>query len=299
LTIGRNRAAIGFNFQRTTFDRIEGRKLAGGQIKVYTGVFGVFFEDALDLKLSSSTAAFFANYGVTDRLDVGVTLPIVRVAIDGTLTSRIGNSVTGVAPDATPFLYEDSGSASGVGDIVLRAKYNFLTRPGGGLAAGIDLRLPTGDELDLLGIAGRQAKLYLAASTEVGRLSPHVNIGGTVSGASDAANDPDTFVFPPSDEVNFAAGVDVAATPRVTVAVDVIGRTLRDAGRLREVATEFGGNFRELEFRDGDLQLTLAALGVKFNLFANTLVSASVLLPVGDGGLTDRASWAIGIDRTF
>lgn len=299
LTIGRNKFNFGLNFQRVTFDQIEGKSLRGEEIKVYTGVNNVFFEDGLDLKVTTNTLGIFATYGVTDRIDVGVAIPIVSVDMEARLTSRVGTSSGGVLPTATPFVYEDSGSASGVGDVVVRAKYNFWKMTGGGLAAGLDLRLPTGDELDLLGVAGTQAKMYVAASTAYNRLSPHVNFGFTVSGASKAANDDNTAVFPPPDEINFAGGTDFALSTRATISADVIGRTMRDIGRLEEVVTEFGPNFREFGFRSGNLNMLLGAVGAKFNPWPNLLLSGNVLFPLNDSGLTDKLTWVLGFDYSF
>jgi hypothetical protein len=299
LTIGRNRFNLGVNFQRATFDQIEGKDLDGGDIKIYTGLRGVFFEDSLDLKVSTNTLGLFANYGVTDRLDVGVAIPIVQVDMEARLTSRVGTSSGGVLPTATPFIYEGADDASGIGDIVVRGKYNFWRMRGGGLAAGVDLRLPTGDELDLLGIAGSQGKFYLAASGAYSRLSPHFNFGFTISGDSEAARDPETFVFAPPDEIGWAGGMDFAASSALTISGDIIGRTMRDIGRLEDVPTEFGTNYREFAFVEGNLNMLLGAVGAKYNPFPNALFSANVLFPLNKSGLTDYLTWVIGFDYSF
>ena len=44
-----------------------------------------------------------------------------------------------------------SGSAAGVSDLVLRVKGNLLREGTRALGLGLDVRLPTGDERDLLG----------------------------------------------------------------------------------------------------------------------------------------------------
>ena len=352
LTIGRNRLNVGVNYQRVTFDHLDGKKLTGGELVGYTGLplyqgseehpDGVFFKEALDLQLTTDTFSVFATYGVSDRLDVGVAVPVNRVNLKATFDSQYGNTVTGVgAPPAGPndglscesywigwiqkaadlSLYlppvtpngcgvraEASGTATGIGDVVVRTKYNLLQRHGGGVAAGVDVRLPTGDEQNLLGIAGAQAELYLAASTGLGRLSPHVNVGYTVSGASDAARAPNSVLIAPSDEVNYAGGADVALSLRTTVALDVVGRTLRRVGTLEEVPSLFGLRdsndertlFPELRLRPGaDLRLLLGSVGVKLNPTANLLVSANVLFPLSNRGLTDNLTWLVGFDYSF
>ena len=106
---------------------------------------GFFFADALDLKVTTDMVNTFATYGVTDSLDVGVAVPFNSVKMNATLTSRVGNTQSGIDRDIAPNVTSTSGSASGIGDIVLRARYHMLKRSGGGLAETIDVGLPTGD----------------------------------------------------------------------------------------------------------------------------------------------------------
>jgi hypothetical protein len=301
LTVGRNRLNVGVNFQRATFDDVQGRSLRGEDIKIYTGdeITGVFFETGLNLKVSTSTLGLFANYGITDHLDVGVAIPFVSVDMEASLVSRAGLRPGGVFPSAQPFTTTTAGTASGVGDIVVRGKYGFLQTAGGGLAVGVDARLPTGDELELLGVGGPQAKIYVAASSAFDRFSPHFNFGVTVSGESDDAANPDTFVLPPPDEINYVGGVDVAVTPRATLVFDFVGRTLRDFGKLEEVPTEFGSNYRELQLTGGNLHVLLGAAGVKYNAWSSMLFSANVLFPFSDSGLTDNLTWLVGFEYSF
>ena len=50
------------------------------------------------------------------------------------------------------------------------------------MSLGFDLRLPSGDADNLLGLGTTQGKFILIASSNNERLSPHVNLGFTVSG---------------------------------------------------------------------------------------------------------------------
>ena len=352
LTIGRKKLNVGVNYQHVTFDHLDGKELAGGELVGYTGFpyyygselrpDGVFFEDALDLSLTTDTVSMFATYGVSDRFDIGVAVPINRVNVRATIVSREGNTFTGIGNPARPgdefacetywikwiqfaadqSLYsppvrpnacglkaEASGTATGIGDVVVRTKYSLLRSHGGGVAAGVDVRLPTGDEENLLGIAGAQAKVYLAASTGLGRLSPHINAGYTLSGTSDSVSTSSALIAPP-DEINYAGGADMAVSLRATVVFDVVGRTLRGVGTLREQPSLFGTRvgrsdgerteLQELRLLPGaDLRLLLGSTGVKFNPTANLLVSANVLFPLSDRGLTDRLTWLLGFDYSF
>lgn len=139
--------------------------------------------------------------------------------------------LTGENPDERTFAA--SGSATGIGDVVVRAKYNFFRARGGGVAAAVDVRTPTGDESNLLGTGGVQSKVYGIASFAVGKLSPHINAGYTIStkGA--------LFDAPLNDEWNYAVGFDLSVSPRLTLIADVLGRSIRGAGRLTEADKVF------------------------------------------------------------
>src|SRR5882762_3533807 len=282
LTIGRRKLSLGINYQRTSYSTFEGQNLDDGSIKFYLrhqdcchvenpGPNFQFFvrpdgtrlsppfegdiiEAALSLEATTQTTAVFANYGVTDRWDIGLAVPFVRVNLDASVKARIIRLVTGPPPnanitaeqrraalnvhtfevdnpDATQTV-QHAGHANGLGDMVLRSKYHLLRSAGGGLAAAVDLRIPTGDKNELLGAGGVQAKFLLVASTERGRLGQHVNVGYTAASGDVAGTVASLGAAPLPDELNYTGGVEFVASPRVTVIGDVIGRTLRAAGRL-------------------------------------------------------------------
>ena len=304
LTIGRGRLNVGGNFQHVTFDRLEERRLRGGEIVSYLNAplrngDQAFFANVLDLKVTSDTLGVFATYGVTDRLDVGVAVPINRVDVRATVTPRFGFTSRGIVRDFEPF--SDAGTRSGIGDVVVRAKYNMLKGDTWGIAEAVDVRLPTGDELNLLGVAGGQVKLSLIASSAMGMLSPHMNLGYTISGTSSAGDDPLTYVSPPLEEFNYAAGADLALSLRTTVAVDVVGRVIRYAGSMAWRPSEFGGaQYPQFDFTPGpDLHLMLGSAGLKLNPFGNMLITTNVLFPLAKNGLTDNLTWMGGVEYSF
>jgi Putative MetA-pathway of phenol degradation len=358
LTIGRRKSSVGFNYQRTSYDTFEGQNLDDGSILFYlrhqdccTGIpagrplepngsrlnppfEGDLIEAALSVNATTHTTALFANYGVTDRWDVGLAVPFVSVNLDAAVTARVLRLVTVTAPDTHTFeignpeatrTVERNGHASGLGDIVLRTKYHFLRAAGGGLAAAVDLRLPTGDEDELLGAGGAQAKLALVASAERGRFGQHVNVGYTVADGEVAGSLTGLTATTLPDEINYSGGIEFVANPRLTLMGDIVGRTLRGAGRLDLVSKRFEYNdpnpliagmpgpgcagfagltcasvsLDEFEPQRGNLTLLLGTGGVKFNPVGNLLISASVLFPLTDAGLRSRVTTVIGIDYAF
>jgi hypothetical protein len=352
LTIGRGRWSAGFNYQHTSFDTFGDLDLSDGSVTFYLphtdccnaaapppsvlnpGFEGDLVEAALVVKATSDTFALMANYGVTDRWDVGVALPINRVDLEATVHATILRlSTTGTNPPVHTFAdngadqirqdFLSTGSATGIGDVVLRSKYNIMSNGQTGIAAAIDLRLPTGNEDELLGLGTTQAKLYAIASTGNDRFGTHVNFGFTLSGTGDL--DQDTIAYDPigmSDEVNFAGGVEYVPHPRVTVIGDIIGRTLLDAGKVEPATKTFqfrapaGATaadplqtsttnpitqqpYQQLELNPGNLNLVLGAVGAKVNVAPNLLLSGHVLFPLTKGGLRDRSSIVFGLDYAF
>ena len=124
LTIGRRKLNAGFNYQRVSYDSFERQSLEDGSIKFYlrhqdcchfddpatlsgftvtplTGsdrfnppFKGDIIEASLSLKATTHTTALFANYGVTDRWDVGLAVPFVRVNLDAQVDALILRLVT-------------------------------------------------------------------------------------------------------------------------------------------------------------------------------------------------------------
>src|SRR5712691_7116350 len=122
LTIGRRKLSAGFNYQRTSYDTFEGQNLRNGSIKFYlrhndcctvvqtptgfnlinqpngtllnTPFEGDLIEAALSLKAVTNTTALLANYGITDRWDLGLAVPILNVNLDASVTARILRLVT-------------------------------------------------------------------------------------------------------------------------------------------------------------------------------------------------------------
>jgi hypothetical protein len=264
--------------------------------------------------------AFFGNYGLTDRWDVGLVLPLVRMELDATVQATILRLATTAIPQihtfesgnpqATRKIFRRTGTATGLGDVLVRTKYRFSRFAGDGLAGAVDIRLPTGDTSNLLG-AGTQAKMFLIASGAMGPVLPHVNVGYTaVRGgvgrtgllAELGGDDP----LP--DEFSYAAGSEFIAHPRLTIVADIVGRTLRQSGRLVVTGKSFvyqGSTsvetitFDEFDPRSGSLNLLLGTVGAKLNLAGNILVSGHVLFPLTEAGLRARLTTVVGLDYAF
>jgi hypothetical protein len=169
------------------------------------------------------------------------------------------------------------------------------------MALGVDLRLPSGDAENLLGTGAPAVTGTFIASSTSGSVSPHLNLGFTVAGDGDVVSTPNEF--------GFKAGVELAAAPTVTLSADLIGRSLLDAGRLGLADTVWnyrnsaGDNltttFQEYAAEDGALNLLSLAVGGKFNISGNALLSANLLIALNSAGVTARVTPIIGMDFSF
>jgi hypothetical protein len=363
ITIGKGQFNVGLAFQAASFDSFEGVKLDSGGLSfirqhndccpatgpnnpgVPTDFNPGFERDLLQsnlrLDIDSRATVVFGNYGVTDRFDLGFAVPFVHVKIDAAVDGTIFRTASGATPLTHSFdgagadhaTFVDSGSSDGLGDISVRAKYNFLRGDTTSLAAFLDLRLPTGDADELLGTGATRTQMLFVYSGDYGRVSPHVNFGYTFSsGESSAAAgeisvDPDehrtnTVVgglqvapvdleFP--DELNYIFGVNFAAHPRVTVGFDVHGRTLMDtyrfelrdnvypnrgAGTLPTAPFTALSEFTLLEEKE-NLNLVLGVVGGKFNVARTLLLNVNLLFPMTDGGLKPNTTLSLGFDYVF
>ncbi len=198
--------------------------------------------------MTADVTAFVLTYGLFDGLDIGAAIPIERVDITAQTDAVVERLATQQNTTIHRFLdgssretFETSGSASGLGDILIRAKYQFLRgRAGGGLALGADVRLPTGEERDLLGTGTTLAGGFLIGSLQLGTFSPHINGGYTWSSNAPDPNEPLTVeasTIP--NQVSYAAGFDWAIHPRVTFIVDVLGRTYLNSQTVTLVNQEY------------------------------------------------------------
>lgn len=318
-TIGAGRVAMGFAFQRFTYDSVEGldleaipavfthdnAELLGGRQDVITTV------NTITAAVSQSTA--FVTYGVTDRFDISLAVPLVNVnmmVVSDATIHRLGttNELThffrqsnGDVGDRR--LFTASGSAAGVGDITARFKGTLHRSGSGAVAAGLDVRVPTGDADNLLGAGTTGLQPFAIWSSTLGTVSPHANASYTWNGSSILAGNPATGQaadFP--DEFRYAVGTEIAMSRHATLALDLLGRTVIDAERLQSStfhALDGVSTFPDITFSRSTFNLLNGSMGVKINLAGRLLAEANILFALDNHGLRDRVTPLLGLEYTF
>lgn len=318
-TIGAGRWSFGFAFQRFTFDSIEGLDL-GSVPAVFTHDNAHLLggrEDVVttlnELEVSVSRFTTFVTLGATDRFDVSLAVPVVASdmrVVSAAAIERLGttNPLThffrqSTGEVGTERLFTAVGSASGVGDLTARLKHTIRRTASSGLAVGLDVRLPTGDEMNLLGTGAAGVQPYFVWSASFGKVSPHGNLGYQWNGSSVLAGDPASGLsadFP--DQVAYAAGADIAVHERLTVALDVIGRYLIDSTRLRYQdfhALDGKSVFPNIVFTDDSFNLLSGSIGFKANVFGRLLLDVNLLFKLDEHGLRDKVTPLVGIEYAF
>ncbi|HEY6895206.1 MAG TPA: hypothetical protein VI258_13610 [Rhodanobacteraceae bacterium] len=318
-TIGANHLAVGFAIQRFTFDTVEGldlravpavfthdnAALLGGRQDVVTTTNSI--------KATVSQSTTFVTFGVTDRFDVSVALPIVDTSLEVVSTATIRR--IGTTNPLTHFfrqsngdigdtrLFTAIGSATGIGDITVRFKSTIVKRASSGMAAGIDLRVPTGDPMNLLGTGAAGVQPFAVWSRTWDKVSPHLNASYTWNGSSVLAGNPASghaADFP--DQAGYAAGADIGVNQHVTLALDLLGRWTIDAERLREDtfhALNGTTTFPTIAFARESFATTSGALGLKVNVAERLLAQFNVLFALDQHGLRDRVTPLVGFQYTF
>src|SRR5205085_436924 len=124
-------------------------------------------------------------------------------------------------------------SAFGVGDVVIRGKFEAVKRERAGLAFGVFVHTPTGDELNFLGSGTTGVRPFVTFSY-AGRVSPHATVGYLRNGDSVLAGDVTTGTkahLP--DVLTYSAGVDASLNRRLSLAFDCLNQSLREAARIQ------------------------------------------------------------------
>jgi hypothetical protein len=256
-----------------------------------------------NLTETASTVVIAGRMGVTDKLDIGVTLPVVTVKVNGSASLANGRG---------DILTYASGSdqGTGLGDIAGLVKYRFHSfgtgQPDpGGLAVMATLRFPTGSTESLRGLGVTRTAVTFIASGGQERFRPHANVGfewwsDGVTVASDYTAGGSVTA---RNQVEYAAGFEFEAAPKATVLLDVLGGQILGAGKLgfQADATPVAGSTASsslVALPEGIGRVSVAP-GLKVNLKGKMLLSLSALISVKNGGLHARVTPMAGIDITF
>jgi hypothetical protein len=286
LTSGAGQVSFGFTFQYASFESLDGNNLRDGNFVTVANQFrsdtAPYDVERLSLNITSRTATVAANVGLTDRIDVGVSVPMVRLEINGTRVNDYW--------DDSDLQARATATTTGFADISVRGKVRLTpTLSPTAVAAATEVRLPTGREEDLLGAGELTLRLLGIASHEWSRAGVY---GNFVLGTGGLGR-----------EVSYGGGVSVAAAPRLTLVGELMMRKLAGVQGIDAIVAPHP-NIQGVDTTwlvpSGKDELTgFTAVGFKWNVASGWLVQTHVLLPVSDNGLTAKFTPAFAIDYSF
>jgi hypothetical protein len=323
-TIGRGKIAFGYTYQFFSYDHLDGVSLSsvpalfthdnpeagGGRADV------VATSNTIEATVTQLTGAL--TYGLTDRVDLSLAVPVVRTRLALLSNATIQRIGTGSNLGVHYFRDQDArdgygstrqyfaeGEAGGVGDLVARVKATLLREGSRSFAAGLDVRIPTGDEQNLLGSGAAGIRPFAAISASIGPLAPHANVayqwnGKSLLAGSVRADQKEDL----PDQFSYAVGADVLVAERLSVVFDVFGQRVLNSPRLFSRTTTRTGvagsvTLPDISFATESYWASAGGFGLKGNVAQNMLVTFNLRFAMGNGGLTDRLSPLLGVEWAF
>ncbi len=323
-TLGRGRMLVGASVNRFAFKSLRGVDLSAIRLTFthensnFPNCDQIFQDDCsrygvplfendviefdLNLDLGVTTFLFVFGYGLTDRIDVGVALPIVSTSFRGHSQAQLVpfgpgqvNHFFGGTPE-NPLLTASrvvEASATGLGDLAVRLKVAVAEREGAVFSLLGDVRLPTGDEEDLLGSGERFVRVLGVVSSELGDFSPHLNLGYVMRGG-------DTF----NDGVLATIGFTETPWPWMTMAVDLVTELQVGQSKLRVpdpvvIEAPYRRTIQTSSIPNRRDNLASGSFGFKFVTPVGLNVITNTMFPLNRGGLRTDVSWMLGVEYGF
>ena len=259
----------------------------------------------LNLDLAVTVTTFYATYGITDRIDFGLVVPIVSTRMHGESSAQIipfggPNAVHFFAGTPTnPVLSATrsvSGSSLGLGDVAVRTKISLHDAQQSSVALLGEARFGTGSANDLLGAGGWSARGIAVLSGRVDAFSPHLNIGYVYHSRDDER------LW--NDAVTAAVGFDHLMTEHITLAADVVSELQVGDSKLQlpsEVTmnTPFHRVIQPTTIPDRRDDLVNGSLGFKFTVPRGFTLVANALVPLNRGGMRPDIIYTTGVELNF
>ena len=258
------------------------------------------FRLSLDLDVRVTSA--YLTYGLTDRFDVGVVIPVVQTHLHGESQADISpfggptaaHFFAGTTTD--PVLSASrqvDGSATGLGDVALRMKANIRSTQTTGFALLFDARFPTGSSKDELGsgsFAGRGVAVF---TSSYGDFSPHANLGYLYRAGKRQ-----------NDAVLGTAGFDFKMADRVTMAADLVSELQVGDSKLHlpepvHYDAPFSRTVRVTDIPDTRDDIVNGSFGFKMVPSKNVTLVLNSLFPLNRGGLRADLIYTAGVEYNF
>src|SRR5512146_581759 len=259
----------------------------------------------LNLDLDIAVTNLYATYGLSDRLDVGVVVPLVSSHLHGQSFVQVlpfgGTSAAHffAGTPTNPVLSatrDVDGSSFGLGDVAVRSKLKVHESDKSRVALLGEARFATGASDDLLGAGVFSARGMAVVSGVVGAFSPHANVGYAYHAR--------TSDLPWNDAVIATAGFDDLIASHVTLAADLVSELQVGRSNLRlpgpvTYDAPFHRVIQPTTIPDQRDDIVNGSFGFKYQLPSAFTVVANVLVPLNRGGMRPDIIYTTALEFNF
>jgi len=320
-TIGKGQINIGVSYSSVDLSTVNGEDLGhlenrssiAGRVVSFPVPGGVTLADGrftnflpvhvfANIDVEADIATPGITYGITPDLDVNLTVPILKTL----LSVKVGEDVPDprlpqfrlrdCSPDAPEGDPTRCGAneirparisrsavarATGIGDVLLRAKYVLPREAPVDLAAGLGVSFPSGDEDDFHGTGTYRVQPTLIVSRLVAeRFEPLLNVGVDIN-----ANNVDRSI------VRWAVGTTAQLVGPLSGAAVFLGRHEISA-QSQKITAPF---FFQIERND----VYDASIGLRLLFAESGVISANAVLPLNRDGLRADVIPTVEVEYAF
>ena len=308
LTAGEGKVSFGMSLAVATYDKLNKLDLKQMVLTQATGAGVSGKSDGISsMVLGSETMVVSAAIGATDKFDIGLLVPFVKVKLDGISWQELQSG------QIVQFMSRKIDS-SGLGDIGVTgklrvAKFGEGQPDPGGVALMLTTRLPTGNRENFRGLGITRVQGTAIVSGGVGKFRPHGQVGFDwwEKGLEVDTDYTGNNRVGARHQVLAAGGFEFEASPKVTLLTDVLFRKVLGGGQVRvqdvpvppDLTAKGITSLTMAVATDKGIQKTTLAPGLKWNLKGSFVFSGNALISLKDNGLHDFFTPVVGIDWTF
>jgi hypothetical protein len=256
---------------------------------------------SMELDIRVLVSSLFFTYGVTDFIDIGLSVPFVRTSISGASEAQIepfGTTAvhffSGTIDD--PVLSGSAsaqGSSAGLGDVAARVKINLGQSDKVGVAVLAAARFATGNEEELLGDGSHALRAVGIISGQFGDFSPHLNAGYLMR-SGELQN----------DAVLATVGFDQLMAPWATLALELISEWQVGDNKISlpgpiEFDAPFPRRLEATSIKSARENIVEASAGMKFVVRGGTTIITNAIIPLARVGLQPNVVWSTGLEFSF
>ena len=306
-TVGKHKLFLGFTTSQFYFTDINGISLSHVPFAYpATASDGtvIYTEESTNIHFKVNQYVAVATYGLMDKLDISVVVPVERVSIGAATFNAQEYLVAGgvtQGPYKVPSTFSP-GAASGVGDLTFLAKRVIWNGEHSTLAAGISVRTPTGDDRNYLGSGAWGFNPY-AVFSYLAKIAPHAKIGYQWNTATELNNPTQTAGGNQSlpGGLQYDIGADWAWTKSLTFAGDLLGSQYLNSTKLAStnIVLPNGTNLPTVAAQNGSYTISDLSTGLKWRPYRDLTLSGNVLFQLNNVGLRTRPAPLVGISYRF